>query len=288
MGDGWSAPRRETISSTANPQVKRIRALAQRKERERSGLFFAEGIRIVAEALDCDLEIETLVVAPDLLTSTFARETATRAAERGIPVLDVTPAVFESLSRKEGPQGLGAVARARWTDLDTVHLAPGKRQEGRAASSLWLALDTPQDPGNVGTILRTCDATGVDGLVLIGPSADPYDPAALRASMGAAFTVPLARASWEQLVAWAHREGLPLIGAAGSSATGYREARYPARMVLLMGSEREGLSSAQLAACSQLVSIPMVGRSDSLNLAVATAVILYEVFARGEHAPTAR
>jgi RNA methyltransferase, TrmH family len=268
-GHRQPSPPRETITSTANPVVKRIRALQQRKERDETGLFFAEGIRIVAEALESGADVDTLVVAPDRLTSAFARETVAAARAHGTPVLEVSGAVFESLSRKEGPQGLAAVLRQRWHPLERVTLA---------GAAWWVALDAPQDPGNVGTILRTCDAVGAEGVVLVGSSADPYDPAALRASMGAAFTVKLARAAWPEFRRWIERERVPLVGAAGASATRYRDAAYPPRLVLFMGSEREGLSAEQQAACETLVSIPMAGKADSLNLAVATGVLLYEVF----------
>ncbi len=260
--------REGVITSTANQAVKRIRALGARKERERAGLTWAEGIRLVLAALDARAEVETLVVAPELLTSETALERVAAAERSGVPVLRVSAGVFQSLSRKDGPQGLGAVLRPRWTQL--ADMEAGER--GR-----WLALVEPQDPGNVGTILRTAGAAGVDGVNLIGPSADPYDPEALRASTGAAFTVPLSRCSWDDLASWARHTGLPLVGAAGSLGDHYRTVKYPPRLVLVMGSEREGLSAAQREACGLLVSIPMAGNVDSLNLAVATGVLLYEI-----------
>lgn len=230
--------------------------------------MFAEGIRLVLEAIDAGAEIETLVVAPDLLTSDAARQAVATAASSGTPVLELSVAAFESLSRKGGPQGLGAVIRQRWQNLSEMRLAP---------DAWWLALDRPQDPGNVGAIVRTADAAGVHGVVLIGPSVDPYDPTALRASMGAAFTVPLARAPWTEVVTWARGSGMSLIGAAGHAAAEYRDHTYPSRMVLVMGSEREGLTPDQQAGCDTLVRIPMAGRADSLNLAVATGIVIYEI-----------
>ena len=270
-----SAPRERITSarvgSTANAQVKAIRALSGRKERDRSGLFFVEGIRAVAAALEAGFDVEQLVVAPELLESDFARKTVGDARARGIPVLEVSNTVFDTLSRKDGPQGLALVARQRWLDLSAAR---------PAADSVWVALHQPQDPGNLGSILRTCDAVGVAGLVLLGASVDPYDPSALRASTGAAFTVPLARATWPELAAWAKRTGSQLVGASGDAPTSYRSAAYPTPLVLLMGSEREGLSASQQAACDTLVHIPMRGTVDSLNLAVATSLVLYEIFER--------
>lgn len=259
------------ITSLTNAKVKQIRALARRKEREQTGLFFAEGIRLVTEAVQTAARIDTLVVAPDLLKSEHAL--ALLAAERGqgTPVLEVTREVFEHISAKEGPQGLGAVVHQQWQTLADIDW-PMRRALG------WVALDAAQDPGNIGTILRTCDAVGIAGLILLANSADPYEPSAVRASMGAVFSQRLVRATWEQFATWKQQHHVPLVGTSGGATQDYQQVAYPTPLVLLMGSEREGLSPSQQAACDLLVRIPMVGRSDSLNLAVATAVVLYEVY----------
>jgi TrmH family RNA methyltransferase len=257
------------ISSPGNAQIKRIRSLRQRKERERSGLFFIEGIRLVAEAVQMGAALETLVVAPQLLSSPFAQQLVAQQRQAGVPCLEVAPAAFQSLSSKEGPQGLAAVVRQQWAHLDDL-----RPDEPRC----WVALEAVQDPGNLGTILRTCDAVGAAGVLLLGSTTDPYDPAALRASMGAVFAQRLVRASFDELAAWAQAHGCPLVGAAGGAAQDYQTVRYRLPLVLLMGSEREGLPPEQQARCDEVVSIPMVGRSDSLNLAVATGVLLYEIF----------
>lgn len=260
------------ISSQSNPAIRQIRGLRSRKEREQTGLFFIEGIRIVAEAVQTGAAIESLVVAPDLLTSDFAGDLVEQQRRTGIPVVEVTPGVFESLSSKDGPQGLGAVVRQRWESLDTVSPGPGPG---------WVALSAVQDPGNLGTILRTADAVGCSGVILVGPTTDPYDPAALRASMGAVFAQRLVRADVAQLAAWKRRTGAVLVGTSDAAATDYRSAAYKLPVVLFMGSERQGLSEEEKALCDLMVGIPMVGRSDSLNLAVATAVVLYELFNQG-------
>ena len=265
-----SAPR-EHITSAASAQIKRIRALRERKARAQTGSFFVEGIRAVAAALDAGYQAEHLIVAPELLGSDFARETVAAAERRGAPVLEVSSTVFETISRKDGPQGLALVARQRWVDLPT--LTPG-------SSSVYVALVEPQDPGNLGSILRTCDAVGASGLILVGASADPYDPSALRASTGAAFTVALSRASWAELTSWTHRTGLHIVGASGDAPTTYRSATYRKPLLLLLGSEREGLSPAHRSVCDTLVHIPMRGSVDSLNLAVATSLVLYEIATR--------
>jgi TrmH family RNA methyltransferase len=259
------------ISSHSNARVKQIRGLLQRQERERTGLFFVEGIRIVAEALQTRAPLVQLVVAPALLTSAFAQELVAAQQEQGTPCLEVTAEVFKSLSGKEGPQGIGAVLRQQWEPLMQLRLGH---------ELCWVALDAAQDPGNIGTILRTSDAVGGAGLLLLGNCADPYDPGALRASMGAIFSQRIVKASFAEFVQWKREQHIFVVGTSGVASSDYRQVAYPRPMVLLMGSEREGLSPEQQAICDVTVSIPMVGRSDSLNLAVATGVMLYEIFSR--------
>jgi TrmH family RNA methyltransferase len=265
------------ISSLANTRIKQIRALRHRPERERSELFFIEGIRQVIEAVQLGAPIEQIVYAPELLKSELALETIQQQQKAGIICLEVTAEVFKSLSVKEGPQGIGAVVRQHWEPLTHLHLTN---------ELCWVALDAAQDPGNIGTILRTADAVGSAGLILLGHCTDPYDPGALRASMGTIFSQRLIKASFEEFARWKKQERVFVVGTSGAAATDYRAARYPRPLVLLMGSEREGLSPQQQAICDLMVSIPMVGRSDSLNLAVATGIILYEIFYQARSATT--
>lgn len=256
-----------SISSANNPTIKAIRALRTRKGRAEQGTFFVEGLRIVGEAVQAGAEIKQIITAPDLLISPFGRETAIRAARGGATHIEVTKDVFASLSEKDGPQGIAAVIRQRWTALESLPARPDRL--------CYVALESPQDPGNIGTVLRTAEAVGAAGLILIGDSADPYDPGSVRASMGAVFDLPLVRADFEGFITWARGRGVRVIGTSGASQTDYRTVRYAPPQALLMGSEREGLSAGQQAACDVVVRLPMVGRSDSLNLAVATGVMLY-------------
>ena len=261
------------ITSTANARVKLISALRQRRERERTGLAWVEGIRPTIEALQLHAPIDTLVVAPDLLSSDFARDAVEAARIDGVEIMEVSSAVFRSLSDRDGPQGLGAIVRQQWIALPDVRLADGDR---------WVALASVADPGNLGTILRTCDGADAEGVVLLDASTDPYDPAAMRASMGAVFSRRLVRASFEAFAEWVRGEQATVVGASDRAPETYREADYGPRTVLLMGSEREGLTTEQQTLCGRMVSIPMHGRADSLNLAVATAILLYEVLERRE------
>jgi len=257
------------ISSIANPRIKQIRSLAQRQEREKTQLFFIEGIRIVAEAVQLHAAIHTLIYAPTLLRSQFAIDLVHQQENQGTSCLEVSADIFKSLSIKDGPQGLGAVIGQRWEQLEDV-----QGHEGLC----WIALDAAQDPGNIGTILRTSDAVGCAGLLLLGQCADPYDSNALRASMGAIFSQRLVKATFAEFAQWKQSHSLVVVGTSDKGAIDYRKAIYNHPLVLLMGSEREGLAQEQQVVCDMMVKIPMVGRSDSLNLAVATGVVLYEIF----------
>ncbi|MDD5369988.1 MAG: RNA methyltransferase [Anaerolineaceae bacterium] len=258
------------ITSPANLRIKQIRRLLrERKEREKTGSYYIEGLRIVGEAVQVGAEIDSLIVAPELLTSPFGKDLIRQACETDVPVLEVSPEVFKELSVKERPQGIGAVVRQHWTGLAEIQPDRG---------DLWVALDSVADPGNLGTILRTNDAVGGLGVILLDHSTDPYETSSWRASMGAIFSQRLVRTSLDEFSGWKKRTGVNVVGASGAATDDYHAVQYPDPLVLLMGSERMGLLEAHLWLCDHVVSIPMAGRSDSLNLAVATGVILYEIY----------
>ena len=257
------------ITSKSNQAIKQYRKLLDRKERQQTGLALVEGVRIVIEAVSQGMDIDCLIVAPDLLTSPAGKEAVFQMEETGVTVIVVSAPVFQTLAQKDGPQGIAAVIRQRWETLDRLTLTPG---------ALWVALDSVQDPGNLGTILRTLDAVGGAGVILLDHSTDPYSPTALRASMGAAFSQKLVKTTTSQFVEWKQNRDITVIGTSGDSNRDYHLIEYPDPLVVLMGSERQGLKPEQMEICDSLVRIPMIGQSDSLNLSVATAVVLYEVF----------
>lgn len=261
----------ELITSKSNSLAKEVRKLRARKEREKSGLAYVEGLRPVLSAMEAGATISKLIVAPDLLSSSRISEILKKEPSLRGRLVQVSGEVFRSFALRDGPQGIAALVEQAWTPLETV--AP--RQ-----SDLWLGLDRVQDPGNLGTCLRTLDAVGGQGMILIGPSADPYDATAIRAAMGATFGLKLCRASVNQFLSWRSARAVRIVGTSDSATLDYREADYGGALVLLMGSEREGLSAELLAACDQVVRIPMNGREDSLNLAVATGVALYQIYDR--------
>ena len=258
----------DIITSRSNPKVKQARALRQRKERDATGLFLVEGIAHVGAALDAGAHLEYILQAPDLLKSEFAKQLLAQAAARSIPCFELSEDVFNSLSDKDHPAGLLAVARKPITNyqlLITNH------------QSCFIALLSPQDPGNLGAILRTIDAVNASGLILLDGGTDPYHPNAVRASLGAVFYKPVVSITFAEFVAWAKQNRFNIVGTSAKAAQDYRTADYKRPLILLMGSEQKGLSAEQLAACDYAVRIPMSGKVSSLNLAVATGVMLYAV-----------
>ena len=254
--------------------TRQIHGLRSRRERERAGVFYVEGVRFVAEALAAGATVELIVFSPKLLAPS-----GRRALERGraarIPTREVAVGTFLDLTLSPEPQGLGAIVRQRWTRLRQVH--PGK-------GDCWLAHESIQSPGNLGTILRTSDAAGARGVILLGGQVDPYDPAAVRATMGSIFHQRIVRSGPAELREWKTRHGARLVGASPRGELDYRQTSWRGPVVLMMGSERKGLSPVQEALCDEMVRIPMSGRADSLNLGVAAGLLLYE-FARQHGSP---
>ena len=258
----------QVITSAQNSRIRQVRRLERRRARDASGLAVVEGIRPTVEALRSQPESVSLTIsAPRLLTSQLAREALAEAEAAGIERIEVSPEVFRSISSRDRPQGLAAVVRQRWHRL---------RSEGLSDGDLWIALTAVADPGNLGTILRSAEAVGARGLILLEESADPWSHQAIRASTGAVFRQRLVRSDWRALLEWAREQGASISGASGDGGESYRGADYGRRTLLLMGSEREGLSAAQRRACNQLLAIPMAGVVDSLNLGVAASLLLYE------------
>ena len=263
----------ELISSHSNPLVKQIRALRQRKGRDETGLFLVEGIHPVGEAVEAGWGIETLVYAPDQLTSDFALRLVDEQSRRSVHCVALTTDLFTAIAEKDNPQGILAIVRQRYLTLDDVISPPrGTREHFHFGA----ALVSPQDPGNVGTILRTLDAVGADGLFLLDGGVDPYHPSSVRASMGTIFWKPLVQASFAEFVKWARKNGYQLVGCSAHAKTDYRAFKRGGQpTILLLGNEQKGLSQEQMTACDVTVSMPMKGRASSLNLAVAAGILLY-------------
>jgi TrmH family RNA methyltransferase len=268
-----------TPTSRNNPKIKQVhRLLSQRKQRQSSGLFVVEGIRHVGEACAAHAGIEYICYAPDLLTSDFANQLVQEQLTLGIPCLAVEKGTFTDLAGKDNPQGILAVVRQPRLQLDSLEVEHFK----------WgVALLAPQDPGNIGSILRTIDAVGASGLLLLDDpsnsqfSTDPYHPSSVRASMGSIFWYPIVATTFAAFVQWARLNAYHIYGTSARSSLDYRSIEKPELpLILLMGSEREGLTSSQSAVCDQMLRIPMQGRVTSLNLATATGVMLYSILSK--------
>lgn len=249
------------------PSLDSVRALLDRTERERTGLFWAEGCRSLFSALERGWQVRQIVYCPKLLKSQSAWNMLRKMGGQ-LPLLKLSSAEYMELSRRVEPDGIGIVVEQRWQRLI---------DEGPHRRSLWVALDSIRTPGNLGTILRTCAAVGVQGVMLIGGELDAYDPAVVRASMGAVFASRLIRTSAKALAGWKDRRNVRFIGTSPGASHDYRSVAYDSAIVLMMGSERSGLRERQLALCDDLVKLPMTCEVDSLNLAVATSVMLYAI-----------
>jgi RNA methyltransferase, TrmH family len=254
---------RPIISSLSNPLAKHVRQLRQRKARSESDLFLVEGLHHVGEATEAGWDVETILYTPDVLTSSYGSTLLEGNPDRLQPV---SREVMESLADKENPQGILAVVHRRQHTLD-----------GLGAVQHVVALVSPQDPGNVGTVLRTMDAVEADALLLVDGGVDPYHPTSVRASMGAIFWKPVIQTSFDALLAWSEKKGLQRIGTSAHAETDYRQFKPSAPWLLLLGSEQKGLSREHLTACNVVISLPMHGRASSLNLAVAAGILLYQL-----------
>jgi RNA methyltransferase, TrmH family len=255
------------ITAFSNPLVKEVRALREKKGRRRQGMFMAEGLRILTEAREAGRLPAILFYAKGTSHPLLAALVSEVEAAHG-DVIETSTDILHKLSGKENPQTVLGVFRTWDTSLERVD---------RSESDLWIAAQALRDPGNLGTILRTGDAVGAGGLILIDECVDPFSVEAVRATMGALFTQRIATATWAEFVAWLRAGEGELIGTSLNATHDYQEPRYRKPAFILLGNEAQGLPSDYEAECDTLVKIPMRGKADSLNAAVATAVMAYEV-----------
>jgi RNA methyltransferase, TrmH family len=257
-------PRR--ITAFSNPLVKQARGLRDKKNRRAEGLFLAEGLRILTEAREAGMLPETLFFSD--AAHPLLRRLIDETEAAGGEAIETGADILHKISGKDNPQAALGVYRAFDTALAGLD---------RDAAPLWIVAQALRDPGNLGTILRTGDAVGAGGLILIDECADPFSAEAVRASMGALFTQKIAAARWEEFVPWLRSGPGQLIGTSLNAAADYQAARYERPAFILVGNEQAGLPEAYERECDMLVKMPMLGKADSLNAAVATAVMAYEV-----------
>ena len=256
------------ITSFSNDTVKRLRSLRDKKARREEGLFLAEGLRILAEARDSGRLPEIIAFSDKAPLHPLAAAIVAECEAAGGDVIVTSPDILSKMSGKDNPQAILGAFRQPDTSLSALD---------RTASPLWLVAQSLRDPGNIGTILRTGDATGAGGLILVDDSDDPYSVEAVRASMGAIFTQGVATASWQEFLPWLRSGPGQLVGTSLNTTHDYLEPSYDQPCFLLIGNESQGLPTDYETACDLLVKMPMLGRADSLNAAVAAAVMAFAV-----------
>ncbi|GMB80980.1 RNA methyltransferase [Shinella zoogloeoides] len=256
------------VTSLSNPIVKDIKALSDKKHRDETKSFMAEGLKLVIDALELGFEIRTLVYAKNVKDKPQVVQAATKTVARGGLVLEVSEKVLSSITRRDNPQMVVGIFTQRWTSL---------RDLKPKADETYVALDRVRDPGNLGTIIRTADAAGASGVILLGETTDPYSMETVRATMGSVFALPLVKASPADFLAWKKGAGVSVVATHLAGAVDYRTIDYRKKpVVLLMGNEQAGLPDALASEADALARIPQAGLADSLNLAIATGIILFE------------
>ena len=256
------------VTAFSNSTVKLLRSLRDKKARKAEGLFLAEGLRILAEARDSGRLPEIVAFSAEGARHPLAADIIAATEAAGGDAIETTPDILSKMSGKDNPQMLLGAYRQPASVLEQID---------RSKAPLWIVAQALRDPGNIGTILRTGDAVGAGGLVLIDDCADPYSVEAVRASMGALFTQAIATARWPEFVDWLRSGEGQLVGTSLKATHDYLDADYQAPCFLLIGNEQQGLPAEYEAECDLLVKIPMAGRADSLNAAMAAAVMAFAI-----------
>jgi TrmH family RNA methyltransferase len=256
------------ITAFSNPLVKRVRNLREKRHRREEGLFLAEGLRILAEAEEAGRLPRWIFYTGEMRGHPLVQRLAAACEADGGEAIETNVDILHKLSGKDNPQTVLGV----YAEFDT-----GLERLDRSASGIWMVAQSLRDPGNLGTILRTGDAVGAGGLILVDDCVDPFSVEAVRASMGALFTQRIAKADWAAFIAWLRAGPGQLVALSLRTDTDYRVPVYQAPTFLLVGNEARGLPADYEDACDLHVKLPMRGKADSLNAAIATAVMAYQV-----------
>jgi TrmH family RNA methyltransferase len=256
------------ISDPFDPDYIQLRSLQTTQGRTPTGRYIIEGIRHVARAFEVGAPIELLFVDQSSVSNPFGQKLVRRIRQSGVKSNRLSPRLYRALTLAFEPQGIGAVLRQHW--LPVSEIKP-------ARNSLWLVVESIDQPGNLGTIIRTAEATGVSGIFLLGPQSDPWDPACVRATMGALFSQRLVRCTTREFTEWARANRVSIVGSSPAGLIDYKALRCRWPVALMIGSERHGLSQELIEMSDFMVRIPMKGRADSINAAVAAGVLLFEL-----------
>jgi TrmH family RNA methyltransferase len=265
------------ISNCRDLRFLTLRSLQSPQGRSRTGLYVIEGIRHLARAIKHNAAIESVFLDPSVLSNLFGRKLARRLRKRGIPSIRLSHQLYRDLTLAGEPQGIGAILKQRWTPLPNMRVEP---------NSLWLAVESIESPGNLGTMIRTAEAAGVTRTFILSPDCDPYDPGTVRATMGSLFSQMLVKCSPREFVHWARLNGVAIAASSPAGLMDYKDLHYRFPAIIVIGSEKRGLSEQVLEAANFVVRIPMYGGCDSINSAVAAGVLLFEMASqRLDHNP---
>lgn len=257
------------ITSRQNPQVQYLNSLQQKKHRDREKKFLIEGWRFVAEALTAGVLVETVIFNASAQDDARYHHLTNLAADQGITVLYMADQVFKAVVETEQPQGVAALVR-QWEPDIAAALK-------RCPNPLLLVVDGVRDPGNLGTVIRTADAAGAAAAVLLSGTADLFNGKTLRSTMGSIFHLPVQKdLAMSELTALLKKQGLPLIAADVASREPVYDVPMTGPLAIAIGSEAAGLSEELRQAAARLVSIPMPGQAESLNVSVAAGILLFE------------
>jgi TrmH family RNA methyltransferase len=256
------------IESLQNPRIKSVVHLRDRRDRDREGRFLIEGFREIQRALECGWEIESLFVCPERFLGTSEEQLIESARAQGAQVFACSPPVFDKISYRDRPDGLLAIAPQRRLTLDQLPRKP---------NPLWVVAEAIEKPGNLGTILRSADAVGADGVLVCDPQTDLYNPNVVRASVGTLFSVPTVTCSSREALDWLRQQRVRVVAATPHATQLHTETDLSGPIAIAFGTEQLGLSALWMKQADLPVRLPMKGLADSLNVAMAATVLLYEV-----------
>ncbi len=265
----------QLVSCPRDPRFLTLRSLQSHQGRSRTQRYIIEGIRHLARAVEHCAPIESVFLDPSLLSNPFGQKLTHRLRQQGVPGIRLSHELYRDLTLATEPQGVGAVLRQQWVPLEQIRAD---------ANSLWLAVESIESPGNLGTMIRTAEAAGASGILILNPNCDPHDPATVRASMGSLFSQKLVRCSAHEFSCWTKSNTVAVVASSPAGLMDYKSLPYRFPAALIVGSEKHGLSDQLLETADFVVRIPMHGRCDSLNAAVAAGVLLFEIASqRSQH-----
>lgn len=257
----------ELITSAQNPRVKNLVKLRDRKARNEQGRFIAEGYRAISRALEKDVTLEAVYFCPNFFLGENEQSLLEKARDAGATLCELSPHAFEKIAYRDRPEGLLAVIKQWQRSLESLNLS---------SSPLLLIVESIEKPGNLGTILRSADAAGVDAVICCDPVTDLFNPNVVRSSTGVLFSMPTVMATTPEVIAWIQKKGIDAVATTPHTDVLHWDCDMTGPIAIAMGSEQFGLSQTWLDACQRKVRIPMAGQADSLNVAMATLVTLFE------------